>query len=64
MSLVLAGLAAQGVTQVEGMSYIDRGYENLEAKLRLLGGDVKRLQELELPQSTREVCKYENTNLY
>lgn len=64
MSLVLAGLAAEGVTQVEGMSYIDRGYENLEVKLRLLGGDVKRLQEQELPQSSREVCKYENTNLY
>lgn len=48
MSLVLAGLAAEGVTEVSGMSNIDRGYESLEMKLRSLGADVKRLEE---PQS-------------
>ncbi|XP_047956354.1 UDP-N-acetylglucosamine 1-carboxyvinyltransferase 2-like [Salvia hispanica] len=48
MSLVLAGLAAEGVTQVSRMSNIDRGYESLETKLRSLGADVKRLEE---PQS-------------
>ncbi|KAL1537707.1 UDP-N-acetylglucosamine 1-carboxyvinyltransferase 2-like [Salvia divinorum] len=45
MALVLAGLAAEGVTQVSRMSNIDRGYESLEAKLRSLGADVKRLEE-------------------
>lgn len=43
VSLVLAGLAAQGTTEVNGMAHIDRGYENFEMKLRLLGADVKRL---------------------
>ncbi|KAF7146586.1 hypothetical protein RHSIM_Rhsim04G0025400 [Rhododendron simsii] len=43
VSLVLAGLAAQGTTEVNGIAHIDRGYENLEMKLRLLGADVKRL---------------------
>ncbi|KAK6157327.1 hypothetical protein DH2020_011575 [Rehmannia glutinosa] len=44
MSIVLAGLAAEGVTEVNGVSHIDRGYENLENKLRLLGADVKRFE--------------------
>ncbi|KAL3849285.1 hypothetical protein ACJIZ3_011167 [Penstemon smallii] len=43
MSLVLAGLAAEGITEISGMSHIDRGYENMEMKLQLLGADVKRL---------------------
>lgn len=42
---MLAGLAAEGVTQVSRMRYVDRGYENLETKLRLLGADVQRLEE-------------------
>ncbi|KAG6393814.1 hypothetical protein SASPL_144388 [Salvia splendens] len=45
MSLVLAGLAAEGVTQVSRMCNIDRGYESLETKLRSLGADVKRLEK-------------------
>lgn len=43
MSLVLAGLAAEGTTEVSGMSHIDRGYEKLEEKLQILGANVKRL---------------------
>ncbi|KAG5551331.1 hypothetical protein RHGRI_009669 [Rhododendron griersonianum] len=43
VSLVLAGLAAQGTTEVNGIAHVDRGYENFEMKLRLLGADVKRL---------------------
>lgn len=42
---MLAGLAAEGVTQVSRMHYIDRGYEDLETKLRLLGADVRRVEE-------------------
>ncbi len=41
-SLVLAGLVAEGQTEVYGVSHIDRGYENFEEKLRLLGADVYR----------------------
>ncbi|KAL3508760.1 hypothetical protein ACH5RR_028161 [Cinchona calisaya] len=43
MSLVLAGLAAEGITEISGISHIDRGYENLEKKLQILGANVKRL---------------------
>ncbi|KAL5550088.1 hypothetical protein UlMin_000264, partial [Ulmus minor] len=43
MSLVLAGLAARGTTEISGASHIDRGYENLELKLQNLGAEVKSL---------------------
>lgn len=40
-SLVLAGLAAKGCTTVAGVHHIERGYENLDQKLRALGADVE-----------------------
>lgn len=42
-ALTLAGLAAEGVTEVANVSLIDRGYEALEKSLNALGADVKRL---------------------
>jgi len=42
-SLVLAGLAARGRTEVSRVYHLDRGYERLEAKLQALGGRVRRL---------------------
>jgi UDP-N-acetylglucosamine 1-carboxyvinyltransferase len=41
-ALVIAGLAAEGITEVTGLHHLDRGYERLEDKLRGLGGDVYR----------------------
>ncbi|OVA13282.1 Enolpyruvate transferase domain [Macleaya cordata] len=43
-SLVLAGMAAEGITEVEGVKHIDRGYEDLETKLKGLGADISRQQ--------------------
>ncbi|MEK6665800.1 MAG: UDP-N-acetylglucosamine 1-carboxyvinyltransferase [candidate division NC10 bacterium] len=42
-SLVLAGLAARGRTEVSRVYHLDRGYERLEAKLQALGGRVRRV---------------------
>ena len=42
-SLVLAGLKADGVTIVKNVHFIDRGYQNLEADLKSLGADIKRI---------------------
>jgi len=42
-ALVLAGLAAEGTTIIEGVPYIDRGYERIEDKLSLLGADISRI---------------------
>jgi UDP-N-acetylglucosamine 1-carboxyvinyltransferase len=41
-ALVVAGLAAQGETEIIGLEYIDRGYERLEEMLSGLGGQVQR----------------------
>ena len=42
-ALVLAGLAAEGKTVIEGVHYIDRGYERIEEKLSALGADITRI---------------------
>ncbi|NMA26150.1 MAG: UDP-N-acetylglucosamine 1-carboxyvinyltransferase [Burkholderiales bacterium] len=44
-ALVLAGLAAEGETVISGVEYIDRGYQNLEDRLRHLGARVRRVEE-------------------
>jgi len=44
-ALVLAGLAARGVTQICDIHHIDRGYERLEEKLSRLGARIKRVEE-------------------
>jgi UDP-N-acetylglucosamine 1-carboxyvinyltransferase len=44
-SLVLAGLAAEGMTEVSRVYHLDRGYEGLDKKLARLGADIKRVKE-------------------
>ncbi|MGN0999566.1 MAG: UDP-N-acetylglucosamine 1-carboxyvinyltransferase [Faecousia sp.] len=44
-AMVLAGLAAEGTTNVENIHYIERGYENLVEKLTALGADIKRIED-------------------
>ncbi|HEX2762439.1 MAG TPA: UDP-N-acetylglucosamine 1-carboxyvinyltransferase [Allosphingosinicella sp.] len=45
MSLVLAGLAAEGETEVHRVYHLDRGYERLEEKLQAVGADVERVND-------------------
>jgi UDP-N-acetylglucosamine 1-carboxyvinyltransferase len=42
-SLVLAGLVAEGTTDVQRIYHIDRGYERIEEKMRGLGADIRRM---------------------
>jgi UDP-N-acetylglucosamine 1-carboxyvinyltransferase len=44
-ALVIAGLAAKGTTQVNRVYHIDRGYENIDGKLRKLGARIQRVNE-------------------
>ena len=44
-SLVLAGLGAEGVTEVSRVYHLDRGYEGLDKKLAQLGANIKRVKE-------------------
>jgi UDP-N-acetylglucosamine 1-carboxyvinyltransferase len=47
--MVLAGLAADGVTTVRGLEYLDRGYADMEGKLNAAGAQIRRLSS--------EACK-------
>ncbi|MCS6306237.1 MAG: UDP-N-acetylglucosamine 1-carboxyvinyltransferase [Nitrospira sp.] len=42
--LIVAGLAAEGMTQVQRVYHLDRGYERIEEKLQALGADIRRRQ--------------------
>jgi UDP-N-acetylglucosamine 1-carboxyvinyltransferase len=44
-SLVLAGLAADGITEISRVYHLDRGYETLEKKLLPLGARIERIKE-------------------
>ena len=46
-SLVLAGLAAEGITEVLRIYHLDRGYERIEEKLKSLGADIERVSTTE-----------------
>lgn len=43
-AMILAGLVAEGVTMIGDLHHIDRGYENIVAKLRALGADIERVE--------------------
>ncbi|MCM8730974.1 UDP-N-acetylglucosamine 1-carboxyvinyltransferase [Hephaestia sp. GCM10023244] len=45
MSLILAGLAAEGETHVQRVYHLDRGYERLEEKLSAVGADIERVSD-------------------
>ena len=44
-SLVLAGLVANGKTELSRVYHLDRGYEEIEQKLSKLGADIARIRE-------------------
>ena len=41
--LVTAALAAEGISEISNIHYIDRGYEDIESVLSSLGADIKRV---------------------
>ncbi|MEA1935276.1 MAG: UDP-N-acetylglucosamine 1-carboxyvinyltransferase, partial [Thermodesulfobacteriota bacterium] len=44
-SLILAGLVAEGKTELSRIYHIDRGYQKIEEKLASLGANIKRVKE-------------------
>lgn len=42
-ALVIAGLVAKGITQIDDIMYIQRGYENFEGKLKQLGANIEKV---------------------
>ena len=43
-AMIIAGLMADGTTEISDIYHIDRGYENFEEKFAALGGDIRRVQ--------------------
>ena len=52
MSLVLAALAAQGCSVIRNVGQIDRGYERVDEKLRVLGASIRRQSEPAIRRQT------------
>lgn len=52
-AMIIAGLFADGVTEIENIEYIDRGYANVVEKLNAVGGDIKRVKILN-PTTVKE----------
>ena len=44
-ALIIAGISANGITEVYNLEHIDRGYENIEEKFRKLGANIERVVE-------------------
>ncbi len=44
-ALIIAGIIAEGRTEIYNLGHIDRGYENIEEKFRKLGANIERVQE-------------------
>lgn len=44
-ALVLAGIAGKGITTIQNIEYILRGYENLDKKIRKIGGNIEKTEE-------------------
>jgi len=43
-ALVIAGLSAEGITMVDNIHFVERGYENLIEKMTALGADIRRVE--------------------
>ena len=41
-ALIIAGIIADGNSKIYGLEHLDRGYENFESKLKMLGVEIKR----------------------
>lgn len=44
-ALIIAGIVAQGTTEIYNLDHIDRGYENIEEKFRKIGANIQRVNE-------------------
>ena len=44
-ALIIAGVCAEGTTEIYNLEHIDRGYENIEEKFRNIGANIKRVNE-------------------
>lgn len=53
-ALIIAGLAANGVTEIEDIFHIERGYDSMEVKLRQIGADIEKVSVSDEVQTALE----------
>jgi UDP-N-acetylglucosamine 1-carboxyvinyltransferase len=53
-ALILAAIAAEGETVIRRIYHLDRGYESFEKRMQILGADVQRIPEKDLPKRLQE----------
>ena len=53
-AMIIAGLSADGTTEIEEIGYIDRGYENVVEKFSALGADIKRVKTFDNFQALKQ----------
>ena len=56
-ALIIAGLAASGVTEIEDIYHIERGYDCMEGKLRAMGADIEKVSVPDKPNTESEPAK-------
>jgi UDP-N-acetylglucosamine 1-carboxyvinyltransferase len=49
-AIVIAGLAAEGITRIEDIQFIERGYQNIVGKLQALGANIRCVNEPDTPE--------------
>src|SRR5699024_2108615 len=63
-SLIIAGLCADGITEVTELHHLDRGYVDFTEKLQNLGANIKRVKQKEQANSRKEkASNYTNMNI-
>lgn len=53
-AMIIAGLSAEGTTEIEEIDHIDRGYENVVEKFSVLGADIKRVKTFDNFQALKQ----------
>lgn len=53
-AMIIAGLSANGITEIEEIDHIDRGYENVVEKFSALGADIKRVKTFDTFQALKQ----------
>ncbi len=53
-AMIIAGLSAEGTTEIEEIDHIDRGYENVVEKFSALGADIKRVKTFDSFQALKQ----------
>ena len=54
VAMIIAGLSANGITEIEEIDHIDRGYENVVEKFSALGADIKRVKTFDNFQALKQ----------